>query len=525
MTSHELEYGQLSSGENSTNSTPKRTLEGALAMIVQNQLNADSCFCGSKLPSSEERILCGGCNVSGYCSLEHQEADSIRHKAVCKILADKKSRTNRIDSNSKSETASLESAYSSKAPSLEDAQHTTAKIVDTGDPEIQIIETTGPKMNLDAKAPRKRPHNPHIVYKDHSKNPLFKSTLQDHMRTLAASGLALNQHQAIALRLRYLAEHVIRGLNEYGWAVCDHFLGDTHCQFTYREVERQFQRGLFSAGQLMDRKENTSQQDIRSDQIYWFDGSDERARDSVTVRLLISMIDSVIVHFKDRIPPYTISGRSRAMIACYPGSGTRYVKHVDNPVKDGRCITSIYYCNDNWKLAEHGGTLRLYPETSLVPMDIDPQADRLVFFWSDRRNPHEVLPVFRHRYAITIWYFDQNEKNEALERRRKEAAASSDACPSPVKNKPPGASEWQSRPSAFKTVATSAFVPPKVPDGAVAGSSASSVKSEPMRPPPSHMNVIRDSTNSDSFSTGSAEELDEADERPQQANMKPEYQI
>lgn len=134
MTTHELERGQLSSGENSTNSTPKRTLEGALAMIVQNQLNADSCFCGTKLPSSEERIICGGCSVSGYCSLEHQvciclyikinflilqEADSIRHKAICKILADKKSRTNRIDSNSKSETASLESAYSSKAPSLE----------------------------------------------------------------------------------------------------------------------------------------------------------------------------------------------------------------------------------------------------------------------------------------------------------------------------------------------------------------------------------------------------------------------
>lgn len=109
------------------------------------------------------------------------------------------------------------------------------------------------------------------------------------------------------------------------------------------------------------------------------------------------MIDSVIVHFKDRIPPYNISGRSRAMIACYPGNGTKYVKHVDNPVKDGRCITSIYYCNESWKLSEHGGTLRLYPETSLVPMDIDPQADRLVFFWSDRRNPHEVLPVFRPR--------------------------------------------------------------------------------------------------------------------------------
>jgi hypothetical protein len=84
-------------------------------------------------------------------------------------------------------------------------------------------------------------------------------------------------------------------------------------------------------------------------------------------------------------------------------------------------------------LAEDGGTLRLYPESSQVPMDIDPQADRLVFFWSDHRNPHEVLPVFRprcvikvklvfnlFRYAITIWYFDQTEKLEALERRKNE---------------------------------------------------------------------------------------------------------
>lgn len=66
--------------------------------------------------------------------------------------------------------------------------------------------------------------------------------------------------------------------------------------------------------------------------------------------------------------------------------------------------------------------LNIFVSNSFLKVaDIEPLFDRLLFFWSDRRNPHEVQPAFETRYAITLWYFDAAEREEALLRYERES--------------------------------------------------------------------------------------------------------
>lgn len=66
----------------------------------------------------------------------------------------------------------------------------------------------------------------------------------------------------------------------------------------------------------------------------------------------------------------------------------------------------------------HLAYIRIIPENGAATANIEPKFDRILFFWSDRRNPHEVQPSHHTRYAITVWYFDADEREAALQRFR-----------------------------------------------------------------------------------------------------------
>ncbi|XP_005090786.1 egl nine homolog 1 [Aplysia californica] len=214
-------------------------------------------------------------------------------------------------------------------------------------------------------------------------------------------------------RFKVLAKYVVDCLTKYGICVIDKFLGESTGYEILKEVLQLSSAGIMKQGQLVHGPSSSSNKYIRGDMITWVDGTEPR---SENIHFLISCMDAVVLQCASQLEPYTINERTKAMVACYPGRKTRYVRHVDNPNGDGRCITCIYYLNENWDVRQHGGLLRIYPEGEDRVANIEPKFDRLLFFWSDRRNPHEVEQAFKERYAITVWYYDAEERAQALKR-------------------------------------------------------------------------------------------------------------
>ncbi|KAL0968971.1 hypothetical protein UPYG_G00220670 [Umbra pygmaea] len=224
---------------------------------------------------------------------------------------------------------------------------------------------------------------------------------------------------------RLALDKIVPTLLDQGFFYVDNFLGELVGHFVLDQVKEMHNSGLLQDGQLARSGLNSgvSKRNIRGDKIAWVSGVE---RGCEAINFLLTLIDKLVSHCVCRLGKSVIRERSKGMVACYPGNGTGYVKHVDNPNADGRCVTCIYYLNKNWNSEEHGGILRIFPEGKSCVVDVEPLFDRLLFFWSDRRNPHEVQPSYATRYAITVWYFDSEERAEAKRRFRNLTASTQD---------------------------------------------------------------------------------------------------
>uniref|UniRef100_A0A5F9CJW6 Egl-9 family hypoxia inducible factor 2 n=1 Tax=Oryctolagus cuniculus TaxID=9986 RepID=A0A5F9CJW6_RABIT len=153
-----------------------------------------------------------------------------------------------------------------------------------------------------------------------------------------------NQEALPSAPERLALDYIVPCMRYYGICVKDSFLGAALGGLVLAEVEALKRGGRLRDGQLVSQRA-IPPRSIRGDQIAWVEGHEPGCR---SIGALMAHVDAVIRHCAGRLGSYVINGRTKAMVACYPGNGLGYVRHVDNPHGDGRCITCIYYLNQNW---------------------------------------------------------------------------------------------------------------------------------------------------------------------------------
>ncbi|XP_036775113.2 egl nine homolog 1 isoform X1 [Manis pentadactyla] len=386
----------------------------------------------------ENLLRCSRCRSSFYCSKEHQRQDWKKHKLVCQSgegAPGHAAGQHRHPGSSPPPRASGAGAREARKAAPRRDRDAAAATEAAGPPAPGDAAKAKPQLTPESVAaaspPRSAPGGQvsaaaaaaaaaaeaePVKEELLARPPLFqeKANLYPPSSTPGeglshGGGLRPNGQTKPLPALKLAVEYIVPCMNKHGICVVDDFLGKETGQQIGDEVRALHDTGKFTDGQLVSQKSDSSK-DIRGDKITWIEGKEPGCE---TIGLLMSSMDDLIRHCNGKLGNYKINGRTKAMVACYPGNGTGYVRHVDNPNGDGRCVTCIYYLNKDWDAKVSGGILRIFPEGKAQFADIEPKFDRLLFFWSDRRNPHEVQPAYATRYAITVWYFDADERARA----------------------------------------------------------------------------------------------------------------
>lgn len=110
-----------------------------------------------------------------------------------------------------------------------------------------------------------------------------------------------------------ICEGVIKDMNTYGLCALDRFMGDEIGLSVLDEVLNVYSAGLFKDGQLVSNAGANDSRTIRSDQIAWLHGKEEKCPN---IGLLISQVDAIIMrankmHNNGKLGEYTINQRTK----------------------------------------------------------------------------------------------------------------------------------------------------------------------------------------------------------------------
>ena len=210
--------------------------------------------------------------------------------------------------------------------------------------------------------------------------------------------------RAVGLRGAPVAR-VADALRQHCHATLDGFLAPEVAAGINELLRRMHARGELALGEVSAGvRERT-----RNDLMRWLTSADERSPAlSGLFAALDDLVNALARHesLRDEWGGGRRLVRAETQCTCYPGGGARYTRHTDDAKQRVRRLTCILYANPRWA-EDAGGELRLHlaDGTGRERMvDVAPLDNRLVLFFSDARVPHEVLPTYAPRYAVSVWY-------------------------------------------------------------------------------------------------------------------------
>ncbi|XP_053462675.1 egl nine homolog 1 isoform X2 [Nycticebus coucang] len=338
----------------------------------------------------ENLLRCSRCRSSFYCCKEHQRQDWKKHKLVCQgsegghgagphqhsgPMPPPAAPPPRAGAREAKKALALRDGAAA-SPATRDAVKAKAK--PAADPAAAAAAAAAPPPRA---APGGQGPAAAAEAEPGKEEPPARPSLCQEKANLCppsyapgdglshSGGLRPNGQTKPLPALKLALEYIVPCMNKHGICVVDDFLGKETGQQIGDEVRALHDTGKFTDGQLVSQKSDSSK-DIRGDKITWIEGKEPGCE---TIGLLMSSMDDLIRHCNGKLGNYKINGRTKVS----------------------------------------GGILRIFPEGKAQFADIEPKFDRLLFFWSDRRNPHEVQPAYATRYAITVWYFDADERARA----------------------------------------------------------------------------------------------------------------
>jgi len=247
---------------------------------------------------------------------------------------------------------------------------------------------------------------------------VFEDNQLEHVRESYFGFELEDSVEPIAMQRTLLSKNDLKKFHEDGIIVLEDVLSSEEMKAMRKEIEKYFESGHFEGYE--------DQAHVRNDKIVWVDcfteNNDEMQKELPKVTAFTKIFHGVASELKKELV-VKMRVPSRCMLACYPGSGARYLAHRDNEAirpsvyQNSREVTAILYINPDWKEGD-GGELCAYLGAKSNDQDgdsatekriVEPKAGRLLLFDS-KTLLHEVLPAKKSRFALTMWMV-----NESLE--------------------------------------------------------------------------------------------------------------